>query len=64
MTAFVGTPNEEFKGSRDWNKIYFDLTNRVQLNFVGFQIFVGALHTGSGEKKIYFDNIKVAYFDN
>jgi len=49
----------------EWNKIYFDLTNRVQLlQFIGFQIFVGAIHSGEGEKNIYLDNIKVVYFEN
>lgn len=49
-----------------WNKIYFDLTNRVQLvQFIGFQIFIAAANTTrADEQQVFLDNIKVAYFEN
>ena len=49
----------------NWNKIYFDVTNIVNLpDFVGFQVFFGADLAGEDRAEIFLDNIKLLYFQN
>ena len=48
-----------------WNKIYFDLTNIVNLTeFVGYQLFFGVSIAEGQEAEVLLDNIKIVYFEN
>jgi hypothetical protein len=49
----------------NWNKIYLDLTDYINLNYDAedFNVFIGISKTASeGEVKMYIDNIKLIYF--
>lgn len=48
-----------------WNKIYFDLTQFVNLTeFVAFQLFFGASLAEGDSAEILLDNVKIVYFEN
>ena len=64
VTNFERFPEFGINSNEKWNKIYFDVTQYVNLpEFNQYQLFFGASLAGD-EGEILLDNIKLIYFEN
>lgn len=59
--GFVKASNHQ--GSREWRKIYFDLSEVINQNSqaTSYEVFFAASGNDSGDSEIIFDNIKIIY---
>jgi len=64
ISNFEQFPEFGINSNDEWNKIYFDVTQYINLpNFNQYQLFFGA-SLAEEEGEIFLDNVKLVYFEN